>query len=150
GNLTLSLAGNGRYIEAVEANRKAIVVAHRNAEANNLENVRFLAGDAEAHLWKCAKAHESFDVVILDPPREGMYQGIIPLKKIGPQAVIYVSCDPNTLARDIGALTKKGHYRLVHVEALDFFPNTYHVETIAVLEKRGTENQEREIVSTES
>ena len=134
GNLSLVVAAPERYVEAIEVNRKAIVVGHRNAEHNKLD-VTFLAGDAEAHLWKCDRGGESFDLVILDPPRQGMYKGMIPLKNIAPQTILYVSCDPNTLARDVGALTKKGRYKLVQLEALDFFPNTYHVETVAVLER---------------
>lgn len=136
GNLSLAMAKPGRYVEAVESNKKAIAVGHRNAEANDLSNIRFVADDAEAHLRKCAKSGESFDLVVLDPPRQGMHSGVAPLMQIGPKVIIYVSCDPNTLARDIGALTENGVYHLVHVEALDFFPNTYHVETVAVLERQ--------------
>lgn len=136
GNLSLPLAGPGRYVEGVESNKKAIVVAHRNAEAAGLTNyVRYLAGDAEKHLWKCARGNEQFDLVILDPPRQGMYKGMVPLKKLEPKQIVYVSCDPSTLARDLGYLCRNDEYKITSVRALDFFPNTYHVESIVTLER---------------
>lgn len=136
GNLSLPLATTGRYVEGIEANKKAIAIAKENAAANGIDGVRYLAGDAEKHMWKCHRAGESFDLVILDPPRQGMYQGMIPLKNIGPQHIIYVSCDPTTLARDLGYLTRDDTYVIEDVTALDFFPNTYHVETVVVLRRQ--------------
>lgn len=135
GNLTLPLADGTRYVEAIEFNKKAIVCAHRNAERNNLKNVCFLAGDAEKHLWKVARGGETFDLVILDPPRQGMYKGMVPLKNLAPKHIIYVSCDPTTLARDLGYLLRKDFYTIESVTALDFFPNTYHVETVVFLRR---------------
>lgn len=135
GNLSLPLADGMRYIEGVEFNKKAIHCAKETATANGISHVLYLAGDAEKHLWKCSKAGESFDLVILDPPRQGMYQGMIPLKNLQPEHIIYVSCDPTTLARDLGALCKKDHYRIERLVALDFFPNTHHIETVACLRR---------------
>lgn len=134
GNLSLPLAGPGRYVEGVESNKKAIVVARHNAEAAGLSaSVCYLAGDAEKHLWKCARGGEVFDLVILDPPRQGMYKGMVPLKKLEPKHIIYVSCDPTTLARDLGYLCRNDDYKITSVTALDFFPNTYHVESVVTL-----------------
>ena len=135
GNLSMPLANAERYIEGVEFNKKAILIAKQNVEANGLKNTCYLAGDAEKHLWKCARGGESFDLVILDPPRQGMYQGMVPLKKLSPKHIIYVSCDPTTLARDIGYLCRKDEYKIAKVTALDFFPNTYHVETVVHLSR---------------
>lgn len=135
GNLSLPLANGKRYVEGIEANKKAIKCANATVDMHQLTEVLYLAGDAEKHLWKCSKAGEKFDLVILDPPRQGMYQGMIPLKNLSPEHIIYVSCDPTTLARDLGALCKKDSYRIERLVALDFFPNTYHIETVAFLRR---------------
>lgn len=142
GNLSLPLADGKRYVEGIESNKKAIVVARKNADANMLTNIVYLAGDAEAHLWKVSKSGEAFDLVILDPPRQGMFRGMVPLKNLAPKDILYVSCDPTTLARDLSYLCKGDFYRLVDVTAIDFFPNTYHIETVVHLTRgseRGTE-----------
>jgi 23S rRNA (uracil1939-C5)-methyltransferase len=135
GNLSLQLAAAGRYVEGVEFNKKAIVIAKRNASRHNLPSTTYIAGDGEAHLWKCDRAGETFDLVILDPPRQGMFKGMVPLRNIAPNYIIYVSCDPTTLARDLGYLCRKDFYTIERVVALDFFPNTYHVETVVFLRK---------------
>lgn len=135
GNLSLPLANGKRYVEGIESNKKAIGIAKKNVAANNLSNTRYLAGDAEAHLWKCSKAGEVFDLVILDPPRQGMFKGMVPLKNLAPKDIIYVSCDPSTLARDLGYLCRNHDYTLTKVVGFDFFPNTYHVETVAFLQR---------------
>jgi 23S rRNA (uracil1939-C5)-methyltransferase len=135
GNLSLPLADGDRYVEGVEANGDAIAVAKHNASANQLKNVVYLAGDAEKHLWKVSRGGEQFDLVILDPPRQGFHKGVVPLKNLGPQSIIYVSCDPTTLARDLAYLCRGDDYAVKRVVALDFFPNTYHVETVVFLEK---------------
>ena len=135
GNLSLPIADGQRYVEAVEFNKKAIFCANQNAERNSLSNLSFHAGDAEKHLWRSARAGERFDLVVLDPPRQGMYKGMVPLKMLAPKHIIYVSCDPTTLARDLGYLLRKDAYRIESVTALDFFPNTYHVETVVFLKR---------------
>ncbi len=136
GNLSLPLADGKRYVEGVEMNKQAIDVAKDTAAAQGRQNTLYIAGDAERHLWKCDRAGEKFDLVILDPPRTGMFKGMVPLRNIGPQHILYVSCDPTTLARDLGYLTRNDTYEVDEVIAFDFFPNTYHVETLAVLRKR--------------
>lgn len=135
GNFSLLSANGTRYVEGVESNAAAIACAKHNTQVNGITNTNYIAGDATRHLWKCSKQGEKFDLIILDPPREGLYEGMIPIKNIAPQTIIYVSCDPTTLARDVGSLCKSG-YRLESVEAFDFFPNTYHVETLAVLKRQ--------------
>lgn len=134
GNLSLGLCHSGRYVEGIEFSEVAIATARENVRINHLSNAVYLAGSAEKHLWKCAKKGEVFDVIIADPPRDGMFKELIPIQKIGPQAIIYVSCDPATLARDLGALIRGG-YHLRMLRAFDFFPNTWHVESVAVLER---------------
>lgn len=135
GNLSIALADNVRYVEGIEANKVAIACAKKNSAANNVTNTLYLAGDAEKHMWKVSKSGEHFDLVILDPPRQGFYKGMVPLKNMRPKHIIYVSCDPTTLARDIGYLCRNDTYAITSVTGFDFFPNTYHVETVAVLER---------------
>ncbi len=135
GNLSLPLADGTRYVEGVELNKNAIDVALHNAAVNGIKNVRYLAGDAERHLWKCDRAGERFDLILLDPPRQGLFKGMVPLRNLGADTIIYVSCDPVTLARDLGYLTRKDAYLLTEVIALDFFPNSFHVETVAILRR---------------
>ncbi len=136
GNLSLGLCRPDRYVEGIEFSETAIATARENVRINKVTNALYLSGSSEKHLWKCAKKGEQFDVVIADPPREGMFKDLIPLQKIGAKAIIYVSCDPATLARDLGALIRGG-YQLKSVRTFDFFPNTWHVETVAVLEHPG-------------
>ena len=142
GNLSIPLANGARYVEGVEANRDAIHIAKYNAEANGLSGVLYLAGDAEKHLWKVSRGGEVFDLVILDPPRQGFHKGVVPLKKLSPKHIIYVSCDPTTLARDLAYLCRNDHYKVSRVEAFDFFPNTYHVETVAFLDRTSAADPE--------
>ncbi len=143
GNLSLALCRHGVWVEGVEYDPRAIAVARENVVAQHgaevASNTLWLATDAVKHLWKCARAGEKFDLVIVDPPREGMYEGIIPLSKIGPQRIIYVSCDPGTMARDVGSLCRKG-WQITRLTGLDFFPNTWHVETVVVLDRANRSN----------
>ena len=136
GNLSLGLCRDGRHVEGIEFSEVAIATARENVRINKITGALYLAGSSEKHLWKCAKKGEQFDLVIADPPREGMFKDLIPLQKIGARVIVYVSCDPATLARDVGALIRGG-YGLKSVRAFDFFPNTWHIETVVVLEREG-------------
>ena len=134
GNLSLPLADGTRIIDGVEFSRRAIDGARLNCEKAGTQNASYYPGDTDSFLWRCAKSGEIYDMVIADPPREGMYKALVPLKKIAPKSLVYVSCDPTTLARDLGSLCKSG-YKITALKALDFFPNTYHVESFVVLER---------------
>ncbi len=133
GNLSLGLCRDDRYVQGIEFSPVAIATAQENLVRNGIKNALYVSGNCEKHLWKCSKKGERFDVVIADPPREGMFKELIPLANMRPRAIVYVSCDPATMSRDIGALIKHG-YGLQWVRAFDFFPNTWHVESLAVLE----------------
>lgn len=139
GNLSLWAASETVEVFGVEANPAAIFSAQKNVQANGIQNATYFRGDGEAHLWKCAKKGERFDLVIVDPPREGMYRALVPLKKIAPRDILYISCDPSTLARDIGALCRSD-YEVVDIQIFDFFPNTFHVESFIHL-KRNKESK---------
>ena len=134
GNLSLAIAKLGIPVKGVEFSKRAIEAAAFNCKENNITNAEYFSGDTEKFLWRASKANENYDLVIADPPREGMFKALIPLKNLAPKYIIYVSCDPTTLARDLGSLCKKD-YRIIELKALDFFPNTYHIESFVVLER---------------
>jgi 23S rRNA (uracil1939-C5)-methyltransferase len=135
GNLSIGIAKKDIYIEGVEANSIAIDCAKKNLIENSITNATYVAGDAEKHLFKLSRSKANFDLVILDPPRQGFHGGMSSLKEIAPKHIIYVSCDPTTLARDIGFLCRDQSYTIKSITGFDFFPNTYHVETVVVLER---------------
>lgn len=132
GNLSLGAASADTAVDGVESNPAAIASAKKNVEVNAKPTANYFRGDGEAHLWKCAKKGVSYDLVLVDPPREGMYRALVPLKKMAPKDILYISCDPSTLARDIGALCRST-YEVVDIQTFDFFPNTFHVEAMVHL-----------------
>jgi len=125
GNLSLPLRRAGAEVTAVEQDRDAAAAARANAAAEEGPPLRVLAMNAEAAVQRLAEAGECFDVVLLDPPRSGA-AGCLPW--LTAPRLIYVSCDPTTLARDLRGLSTA--YRVDAVQPIDFFPQTYHVETV--------------------
>jgi len=134
GNLSLQLADGSRSIEGVEFSKRSIEIAKYNVEKNNLTNIQYFAGDTEKFLWRAAKQGLEYDLIIADPPREGMFKALIPLMKLKAKHILYISCDPTTLSRDLSSLCKRD-YRVARFISLDFFPNTYHIESFVVLER---------------
>lgn len=134
GNLSLAVAGENRVIDGVEFSKRSIHVAQKNLAEAKLNNANYYAGDTEKFLWRAAKQGALYDLVIADPPRDGMFKALIPLMKIKPQQIIYISCDPTTLSRDLSTLCRKD-YKVSRFIALDFFPNTYHIESFVILER---------------
>lgn len=135
GNFSLPLAQQAGEIIGVEDYEPSIVKARENARLNGLENTRFLARPAEGAAVDLAGA-EGYDVVLLDPPRAGAYGVMKDLLSVRPARILYVSCDPPTLARDLKPLLHGG-YELVWSRPLDLFPQTYHTESMTLLERRG-------------
>ncbi|MBI3799671.1 MAG: 23S rRNA (uracil(1939)-C(5))-methyltransferase RlmD [Deltaproteobacteria bacterium] len=131
GNLSLPLASRARTLIAIEQNRSAVADAHANAARARLTNMRFICASARAGLRHLLRAHTRAEVVVLDPPRSGAAEVIEEVPRLGAQKVVYVSCDPATLARDLRRLQMHG-YRTQVLQPLDLFPHSYHVETIAV------------------
>ena len=120
-------------ITGIEVISDAIESANINKKINNVENIEFILGKVEDKLDFIS--NNNIDTVIVDPPRSGLHKKVIPiLEKISPKTIIYVSCDPITMARDINLLSN--NYELVEVTPYDMFPNTYHVETVCVLKKK--------------
>lgn len=117
-------------ITGIEVVSDAIESANINKKINNVENIEFILGKVEDKLDFIS--NNNIDTVIVDPPRSGLHKKVIPiLEKISPKTIIYVSCDPITMARDIKLLSN--NYELVEVTPYDMFPNTYHVECVAVM-----------------
>jgi 23S rRNA (uracil1939-C5)-methyltransferase len=131
GNFSLPLALQAGEVVGVENYAPAIEQAERNARANGLTHTRFHARPAEAAL-RDVMAAKAFDLVVLDPPRTGAYEVVRELVRLRPPRIIYVSCDPPTLARDLVPLLHGG-YEVVSSRPFDLFPQTYHTESVTVL-----------------
>jgi 23S rRNA (uracil1939-C5)-methyltransferase len=130
GNLSLPLALRAAQVVGVEDYPDAVVAARWNASQNGLANTRFVQGDANA--WTAEP--EAFDLAVLDPPREGAWAAVKGLLLRRPRKILYVSCNPATLARDLVPLVHAG-YGVVRARAYDFFPQTFHIEGIVCLQR---------------
>lgn len=127
--------GAGRVI-GVELNGDAVRDAIVNARANNLKNIRFYKGDAGEFMFEVSDEDEKPDVVFMDPPRAGSDTKFLDsLIKMSPKTVVYVSCNPETLARDLDYLTKKSDYKVQKIQPVDMFPHTAHVECVCQISK---------------
>lgn len=131
GNLSLPIARRVQTLVGIEQDRGAVADAWANAARVGQMNMRFIHASVHVGLQQLLQTGAQGDVVVLDPPRAGAAEVIDDLPRLGARKVVYVSCDPPTLARDVGRLNAHG-YRLQVVQPIDLFPQTYHVETIAV------------------
>ena len=132
GNFTLSIAKQAHEVVAVESYRQSIDSGKRSAQLNAIANIRWICAHVPAALERIAKQRERFSKIILDPPRAGAKGIERNLISLGAEKIIYVSCNPATLARDLSALARHG-YRLTLVQPIDLFPHTFHVETLAMM-----------------
>ena len=135
GNLSLALASSSCHVTGVEFSKMAIDCAKFNVSFNTLKNIEYFAEDTEKFLKKSVKGSVRYDLLIADPPREGMLNALALILKLRPRHIIYVSCDPTTLARDLERLCADV-YELEELTAFDFFPNTYHFESMALLTRK--------------
>jgi 23S rRNA (uracil1939-C5)-methyltransferase len=133
GNFALPLAQRVREVVAVEGVAAMVERARLNASANGLANLQFYQTDLAEPVAKAAWGTEDFAAVLLDPPREGAWQAVQQMAASGAKRVLYVSCNPATLARDAAELVRQG-YRLKRAGILDMFPQTAHVEAMALFE----------------
>jgi len=136
GNFTLPIARSGATVVGVEGSDALVLRGRESAEANGLaERVEF----GVANLFQCTEesvaALGRFDKMLIDPPREGAIELVRALGSNGPRRIVYVSCNPATLARDAAVLVADGGYRFVSAGAFNMFPHTAHVESIALFEK---------------
>lgn len=135
GTIGLVAAKTAGSVIGVELNRDAVKDAVANAKRNSAENAKFYCADAGDFMQELALAGETTDVVFMDPPRAGSTRKFIDsLAAMRPKKVVYISCNPETLARDLALLTKKG-YAVRRICPVDMFPHTNHVETVVLLSK---------------
>ena len=125
-----------KEVYGVELNKDAIRDAVTNAKRNDIKNIRFINEDAGKYMVSLAAKKEKVDVVIMDPPRSGSDEAFLSsVIKLSPNRVVYVSCGPDTLARDLKYLVKKG-YQVEEATPFDMFPFTAHIEVVVALSKR--------------
>ena len=135
GTIGIVASRKAKQVIGVELNPDAVRDAVRNARANKIDNIRFYQGDAGDFLQKMAANGEKADVVFMDPPRSGSTERFMAAAAaMGPKRIVYVSCGPDTLARDLKYLRKKG-YRVEKGVGVDLFPWTGHCETVVLLSK---------------
>ena len=124
-------------VVGVDSVASAIRDARENARHNGVENARFVVGDAGAFMREAAAGGEQVDVVLMDPPRAGSSEEFLEsLAACAPARAVYISCNPETQARDVRQLERRG-YRLRTLQPVDMFPHTDHIETVALLEREG-------------
>lgn len=136
GNFTLPLASCGAEVLGVEGNAGLVARAVANAKHNRLENARFEVADLNEMGWTHhAWAQKGFSKVLLDPPRSGALTAVRQMSQLRAQRIVYVSCNPATLARDAGELVNQQGYCLRYAGVMDMFPHTPHLETMALFEQ---------------
>ena len=137
GTIGIYVANKVNKVLGVEIVKDAIHDANINKKINNVNNINFICGNTEK-IIKDVK--EKYNAIIVDPPRAGLTESIIrDIFRINPDKIVYVSCDPITLARDLKLLQEK--YEVLDVVPVDMFPNTYHVETVCKLKKIWLQNK---------
>ncbi len=136
GTIAQFIAKDCTKVIGIESVPDAILAAKENAQLNNIENVEFYVGDMKTVFNDSfLKTHGKPDVIITDPPRDGMHKDVVnQLLKIGSEKIVYVSCNSATQARDLALMNEM--YKITKVQAVDMFPQTHHVENVVLLEKR--------------
>ena len=137
GTISLIAAKHAKKVIGVELNGDAVKDAKINAKENNISNAEFYKGDAGDFMVKMAEAGQKADVVFMDPPRSGSDEKFMSsVVKLNPKRVVYVSCGPDTLERDLKYFEKHG-YKAKKIQPVDMFPFTEHCETVVLLERQG-------------
>jgi 23S rRNA (uracil1939-C5)-methyltransferase len=135
GTISLFMAQKARQVYGVEVVEDAVLDARKNAKDNGVENVEFIAGGVEKVIPELYSQGVKAEVVVVDPPRKGCDTSLLDtIVEIGPKRIVYVSCNPSTLARDLMYLEEKG-YKAVEVQPVDMFPWTGHVECVIKIQR---------------
>ena len=136
GTIGLAAASGARHVTGVELNTDAVRDAIANARANHIENAEFTAGDAGEYMKTMAEMHQKLDVLFMDPPRSGASEAFLhAVLHLLPRRIVYVSCGPDTLARDLGILIKR-HYQVTRIQPVDMFPLTEEAEVVCLLSQK--------------
>lgn len=136
GTISLFLAQKAKKVYGIEIVEEAIKDAKINAKINNLDNVEFYVGKAEEVVPKMYKQGKRVNVVVVDPPRKGCDEKVLDtIVSMEPDRVVYVSCSPSTLARDLNYLDERG-YKCLEVQPVDMFPHSVHIENVALIVKK--------------
>ncbi|MCL2789225.1 MAG: class I SAM-dependent RNA methyltransferase [Desulfobulbus sp.] len=134
GNFSIPLSMMGLIVTGVEQNRASIHWAQTNSRAAGLTTTRFFINDVERQVQALVAADAHFDTVLLDPPRQGAGKAAALLPLLQPSHILSISCDPATLARDFSRIVPQG-YRITRLVPVDMFPQTHHIESVALLER---------------
>ena len=133
--LIAAASGAGKVI-GVESNPEAVKDAEENARMNGLENVRFIRADASRYMKDAAKNGESCSVLFLDPPRSGATEEFLAAAgRMSPERIVYISCNPESLQRDLRYIRRFLPYRIIGIQPVDMFPGSEHIETVVLLSK---------------
>jgi 23S rRNA (uracil1939-C5)-methyltransferase len=137
GAISLLLARRARRVTGIEIVPESVAKAEQNAALNGIDNCRFVTGEVRDYFRRRPGEAAAAQVVLVDPPRAGLHPDVVTaLRQLAPPRLVYVSCNPATLARDLQLLCAGGAWELRRVQPVDMFPHTYHVECVALLERR--------------
>jgi len=132
GAIAIYISGAAKTVVGIEIAESSVNDAVKNCRINGISNCQFIIGDIKE---KLAELKVAPDVMIIDPPRAGMHKDVVhKILELAPARIVYVSCNPTTMARDLGIL--KESYRVLEVQPVDMFPHTYHIESVARLERK--------------
>lgn len=135
GTIGLTLAGSCKQVTGVELNADSIGFAKLNAKQNKIRNAKFVAMDSTRFMQEASKFKQNYDVIVLDPPRAGTTKQFIEnATALHPDKILYISCDPKTLVRDLHLFFKQG-YKAKSMDLVDMFPHTRHIESVVLLER---------------
>ncbi|AWI07203.1 23S rRNA (uracil-5-)-methyltransferase RumA [Clostridium drakei] len=135
GTISLFLSQKAKKVYGIEIVPQAIENAKINAKQNNIDNAEFIVGESEKVIPELIKNGVKADVVVVDPPRRGCEKSLLEaIAQMSPERIVYVSCDPGTLARDLSILDELG-YKATEIQPVDMFPQTAHVETVVLMSR---------------
>jgi len=135
GSIGIFLAQRAKFVWGIEIAQEIVDMAWANAKANNIENISFIASDSRKFLNTQGSFYKGIDVVVVNPPRSGLSNKIIRgILRLEPKIIVYSSCNPNALFRDLGGWIDQ--YNLDFIEPFDFFPHTPHLEALSILRRK--------------
>jgi len=144
GNFSLALARNAQQVVGIEGDANLVARARANAVRNGLDNTEFLSADLSTDVSAAPWINRSYSHVLIDPPRAGAREVLPAVARLQPRRLLYVSCHPATLARDIGILVHEHEFELLAAGVVDMFPHTAHVESVALLQTCGAKDANRD------